>query len=76
MKRILLKLSGEALAGENGVGINQAKVLEIAKEKQVILAFTPTEYDANVQSILAKHYNSFHSLNLVDNKTVINSKQQ
>lgn len=51
-------------------------LLEIAKEKQVILAFTPTEYDANVQSILAKHYNSFHSLNLVDNKTVINSKQQ
>ncbi|MBQ6817879.1 MAG: UMP kinase, partial [Bacilli bacterium] len=31
-KRIILKLSGEALAGENGVGINQAKVLEIAKE--------------------------------------------
>lgn len=31
-KRIILKLSGEALAGENGVGINQAKVLEIARE--------------------------------------------
>ena len=31
-KRLVLKLSGEALAGDNGVGINHAKVLEIAKE--------------------------------------------
>ena len=31
-KRLVLKLSGEALAGDHGVGINHAKVLEIAKE--------------------------------------------
>ncbi len=32
MKRVILKISGEALAGDNGVGINNVKVLEIAKE--------------------------------------------
>lgn len=31
-KRILLKLSGEAMAGENGFGINPSVVLEMAKE--------------------------------------------
>lgn len=31
-KGIVLKISGEALAGPNGVGIDHAKVLEIAKE--------------------------------------------
>ena len=31
-KRLVLKLSGEALAGDSGVGINHAKVLDIAKE--------------------------------------------
>ena len=31
-KGIVLKISGEALAGANGIGIDHAKVLEIAKE--------------------------------------------
>ena len=31
-KRVLIKLSGEALAGERGVGIDIATVEEIAKE--------------------------------------------
>ncbi len=31
-KGIVLKISGEALAGENGIGIDHNKVLEIAKE--------------------------------------------
>ena len=31
-KRVLIKLSGEALAGERGVGIDIATVQEIAKE--------------------------------------------
>lgn len=31
-KGIILKISGEALAGENGIGIDHSKVLEIAKE--------------------------------------------
>ena len=31
-KRVILKISGEALSGETKVGINQDKVLEIAKE--------------------------------------------
>ena len=31
-KRVILKISGEALSGESGVGIDQAKVLSIAKE--------------------------------------------
>lgn len=32
MKRVILKISGEALAGENGTGINASYVKEIAKE--------------------------------------------
>lgn len=32
MQRVILKLSGEALSGGNGVGINASKVKEIAKE--------------------------------------------
>ena len=31
-KRVILKISGEALAGENKEGINSEKVFEIAKE--------------------------------------------
>lgn len=49
-------------------------LLEIAKGKQVILTFTPTEYDTNVQTILAKHYNSFHSLSMNEGITTIQSK--
>ena len=32
MQRVILKLSGEALSGENGIGINAVKVKEIAEE--------------------------------------------
>ncbi|MDE6552930.1 MAG: AAA family ATPase [Muribaculaceae bacterium] len=39
-------------------------LLEIAKEKQVILTFTPTEYDNNVQTILGSRYNSFNTLRM------------
>lgn len=49
-------------------------LLEIAKDKQVILTFTPTEYDTNVQTILANHYNSFHSLSMDEGVTTIQSK--
>lgn len=49
-------------------------LLEIAKEKQVILTFTPTEYDSNVQSILANHYNSFHTLSMEEGVTTIKSE--
>lgn len=49
-------------------------LLEIAKGKQVILTFTTTEYDQNVQSILSNNYNSFHNLSMVEGITTINSK--
>lgn len=49
-------------------------LLEIAKDKQVILTFTPTEYDSNVQTILANHYNSFHTLRMDDGITSSQSK--
>ena len=49
-------------------------LLEIAKDKQVILTFTPTEYDSNVQTILANHYNSFHTLSMDDGITSSQSK--
>lgn len=35
-KRLILKISGEALSGENGIGINHVKVLEIAKEIKLL----------------------------------------
>ena len=33
-KRVLLKLSGEALAKDNGTGINFDKILEISKQSK------------------------------------------
>lgn len=36
MKRILLKLSGEALAGEKGTGFDEAVVTEVAKQVKVL----------------------------------------
>ena len=32
MKRVLLKLSGEALAGEKKTGFDEATVIEVAKQ--------------------------------------------
>lgn len=49
-------------------------LLEIAKDKQVILTFTPTEYDTNVQTILANHYNSFNALSMKEGITTVQSK--
>lgn len=43
--------------------INFAEVLKnIGEEKQIILSFTPSEYDSSVKSILAGNYSSFHEL--------------
>ena len=42
----------------------------IAKERQVILTFTPTEYDANVQRELYNQYSSFTELVNIDGETV------
>lgn len=44
-------------------------LLTISTNKQVILTFTPTEYDDNVKSILADKYNTFHTLIMNDNIT-------
>ena len=44
---------------------------EIAKSKQVILTFTPTEYDAKVASALQDQYASFSKLQIEDGITVI-----
>ena len=46
-------------------------LLEIAKEKQVILTFTPTEYDTTVQTILGNYYNSFNTLSMSEGKAVL-----
>ena len=37
-KRVLLKLSGEALAGEKGHGFDEANVLEVAKQVKVLIS--------------------------------------
>ena len=44
-------------------------LLAISLNKQVILTFTPTEYDTNVQRILSDNYNSFHKLLMNNNIT-------
>ena len=47
-------------------------LLEVSKDKQVILTFTPTEYDVNVQSILSTMYSSFHELDMNKEGVTIN----
>jgi len=37
MKRVLLKLSGEALAGEKHTGFDEATVIEVAKQVKVLV---------------------------------------
>lgn len=37
MKRVLLKLSGEALAGEKKTGFDEATVIEVAKQSGQLL---------------------------------------
>ena len=37
MKRVLLKLSGEALAGEKHTGFDEATVTEVAKQVKVLV---------------------------------------
>ncbi len=52
--------------------INFTDVLkDIGKNKQVILSFTPTEYDSNVKSILAGNYSTFQELVYFDGLTTI-----
>jgi len=47
---------------------------EIAKTKQVILIFTPTEYDDKVKSALFDQYSSFSQLTIDDGTTILNNK--
>ena len=39
-------------------------LMNISKDKQVILTFTPTEYDTNVQEILSTNYSTFSKLDM------------
>ena len=52
--------------------INFTEVLTgIAQSKQVILSFTPTEYDASVKRLLANEYSSYCELNFDKGVTTI-----
>lgn len=44
---------------------------EISKNKQVILTFTPTEYDEKVQSALNNQFSTFHEMTIEDGITKI-----
>jgi DNA sulfur modification protein DndD len=44
---------------------------EVSKTKQVILTFTPTEYDDKVRSALQNQYSSFSELSIQDGVTII-----
>lgn len=46
-------------------------LLDIASEKQVILTFTPTEYDVSIQSLLNNKYSTMSKLKMIDNITTI-----
>lgn len=55
--------------------INFSTVLtQIGMEKQVILSFTPTEYDENVKSILTGNYATYHELVYSNGLTSIKKK--
>lgn len=43
---------------------------EIAKSKQVVLTFTPTEYDDKVRDALSNRYSSFNQLAIEDGVTI------
>ena len=45
MKRVLLKLSGEALAGEQKRGFDEATVTEVAKQIKTIVEEEPSGED-------------------------------
>lgn len=49
-------------------------LLDISKSKQVILTFTPSEYDGNVQQLLKDKYSSFNTLRMNDNETIIDKE--
>jgi len=44
---------------------------DIAQSKQVILTFTPTEYDENVRKALSDQYSTFTRLSIVEGETQI-----
>ena len=44
---------------------------DIAKSKQVVLTFTPTEYDDKVAAALQNQYASFSKLSIEEGETVI-----
>lgn len=46
-------------------------LLDVAEAKQVILSFTPTEYDANVRAELEGNYSSYSELHFNDGTTTI-----
>lgn len=48
-------------------------LMEVADTKQVILSFTPTEYDLNVQEQLNKNYSSYCELSFNNGITTIKS---
>lgn len=55
--------------------INFTQVLaDIADSKQVILSFTPTEYDDNVRAQLAEKYSSYNELRFENGVTTIKKK--
>ena len=50
-------------------------LLDISKQKQVILTFTSTEYDDNVRALLHDQYISFSHLQMTDNNTTLKDNE-
>lgn len=46
-------------------------LLKVANRKQVILTFTPTEYDTTVMSLINNEYSSFNHLQQVEGSTIL-----
>lgn len=51
-------------------------LLEVAETKQVILTFTPAEYDLDVRQQLAQHYSTLSELDMKDKVTTIKDNGQ
>lgn len=55
--------------------INFSEILKkVGEKKQVILSFTPSEYDENVRNILTGHYSTFNTLDYKEGLTTIKKK--
>ena len=70
MKRILLKLSGEALAGAEKKGFDEATVIAVAKQIRAVAAELGIDPDDYMEARLGEYQAMFERDNLTDTQTM------